>query len=684
MYPTTRVTDDVDELAGVTFPDPYRWLEGDGDDVRRWQDAQGEVAASYVRDWPHFDRLRESVARFTVPRIGFSPRTAGGRWFRAAVAEGASQARVIVADEPFGEGRVLFDPAAENPDRPPYVSWISPSPDGSMLAVGVCDDGSERNTIRLIDTETGARLREPPRPPLKDNWTAGAHWLPDSTGFFFTGTDDSPTSVAHDVWLHRRVPEPTTTLVDGVSWLPEQDYRTVVVSRDGAYAVALQRLLNPVPVAVARLDDPAGLQWRPFVTGVDGTLAGHLVGEEWIAVTDVGAPRGRVVAIALDAKDPDDPASWREIVPESDTVIRTLTPVGDLLYLSELSDTYAKVRVVDGAGAACGQVPLPGRGALAEQPFPLMNLMNGHAEAYLFEFSTLVGSWGTYRHRPGEPELEVLREPEVVIENAVVEDGWATSEDGTRIPYHVVRLRDISLNRPRPALMYAYGGFNVSWTPQFPGPIAAFVAAGGVYVHCHLRGGAEFGRAWWEGGRLANKQNGYADLYAIAHDLIATGVTSSNLLAVTGGSNGGLMSGVALTQRPRLWAAVVPRVPLLDLVGACRDVYGRYVVELEFADPADPGEVERMAEFSPYHLVKDGVEYPAVFIDAGDTDPRCPPWHARKFGARLQAATAGEAPILVRVWSDVGHGWATDREVAITQNTEWLAFTMKTLGLAPR
>lgn len=668
----TRATADVDELAGVVFPDPYRWLEGDGDEVQRWQDEQGAAAAAYVRDWPHFDRLRESVARFSTARFEPLPRAAGGRWFRTVVPEDRTQASVVVSDEPTGEGRVLYDPALENAARPPFVSWISPSPDGRILAVGVCSDGSEQNTIRLVDVETGAALPGAPPQTLMDNWTGGAHWLPDSSGFFFTGIDGTAVDLLQRVWLHRGG---TTSEVD-VPWLPGSDYRMVVVSRDGRHAVAVQRMMDPIPVAVARLDD---LVWHPFLTDVEGSVAGYLLDDAWVAVTDVGAPRGRLVRIPLAS-----PSAWEELVGEGDAVLRTVTPVGDVLYLAEFVDTYARVRIVDAAGRALGEVPLPGRGALVELPFPMMNLGAARpSDEFVFAFSTLTSSAGTYRHRPGAADLEVLSEPAVVIDDAVVEDRWATSADGTRIPYHLVHRADVPLDRPQAAMIYAYGGFNAPWVPSFPGPMAAFVAAGGVFVHGHLRGGAEFGRAWWEGGRLANKQNGYADLYAIAETLIADGVTAPDRLAVTGGSNGGLMAGVAVTQRPDLWAAAIPRVPFLDVIGGCRDGYGNWVVRVEFGDPDDPDEVRRMAGFSPYHLVEDGVAYPAVFLDSGDTDPRCPPWHARKFAARLQAATAGAAPVLLRIWRNVGHGWATDKDVALTENTEWLAFAMKQLGMQP-
>jgi prolyl oligopeptidase len=679
IYPEARIEDVEDTLSGICFPDPYRWLEDDTEEVRRWQRAQADLATAHVREWPHFERLRELVRRFNIaPRIVL-PRYVAGQWFRMHFPEGASQAQVVVSHQPMGEGRVLFEPRAVNATRPPFVSWISPSPDGKTLAVGVCTDGSETNTIRLIEVATGRQIENPPVERLMDNWTGGVHWLPDSSGFFFTAISGAAVDFRQTVYLHRRNPTPTTIPVD-VVWSPAKDWRMVVVSRDGRHAVALERLTNPIPVAIAALEG-ASVKWRRFVTGVDGTVAGHVVGDRYIAVTDVGAPRGRLVAIALNAADPNDTSSWEELVPESAAILRTVTPVGNSLYLTEFVDTYTRVRLVDAQGRELDVVRLPSLGTLGELPFPLMNLVGkGHPDEFVFSFSSLTRSWAIYRHTPGHHDIELLKESQVQLDDAVVEDHWAVSADGTRVPYHVVRRADVSLSKPQPTLIYAYGGFNVPLVPQFPGPMAAVVAAGAVYVHAHVRGGAEFGQAWWQGGRMSRKQNCYQDLYAVAEDLIARGFTTPQRLAVSGGSNGGLMAGVALIQRPDLWRVVVPRVPMLDLIGACRQSYGRTCIQMEYANIEDPEEVLRLSAFSPYHLVRDGASYPAVFMDAGDTDPRCPPWHARKFAARLQRASSG-GPVLLHVWENVGHGWATDKELAANEHTEWLAFVLRHLDL---
>lgn len=680
-YPEARIEQVTDTLAGVSFEDPYRWLEQDSAEVRLWQRAQAELARVHVREWPHYERLRELVGRFYTDRSIPLPRYASGKWFRMRMEEGASQSQVVVSDEPGGDGRVLFDPVRENPSHPPYLSWIAPSPDGRTLALGICDDGSENNTIRLIDVATGRPLSDSPMQRLMDNWTGGVQWLPDSQGFFFSGINGAAVNFKQEVYLHRRLPAPTTVRTD-IAWTKVTEYRAVVVSRTGQHAVALERINSPIPVAIARLADDH-LRWQPFVTKVAGTLAGHIVGERYVAVTDVGAPRGRLVAIGLDALDPNDPKNWQELVAESDAVLRSVTPVGNVLYLTEFVDTYARIRIVDLDGKKLGEVPLPGRGATGSSlTNPLSDLLsNGHPDKFVFAFSSLTSSPGIYSHKLGDESLQVLQSPRVCLEDAVVEDCWATASDGTRIPYHVVRRAGVNISRPQPTLIYAYGGFKNPMLPRFPGAMAAFIAAGGVYVHAHLRGGGEFGREWWHGGRLGNKQNSYNDLYAVAEDLIATSRSEPQLLAVTGTSNGGLMAGVALTQRPDLWKVVVPQFPLLDCIGACRDAYGRLAVTLELANINDPDDVRRLATFSPYHLVRDGVQYPAVYLDAGDTDPRASPWHARKFAARLQRATRSSEPILLHVRENVGHGWATDKNVAVTQYTDWLAFTLRHLGV---
>ncbi|MEU7003615.1 prolyl oligopeptidase family serine peptidase [Nonomuraea sp. NPDC046570] len=683
-YPPTRTVEVFEDVAGVRVPDPYRWLEGESQDVRRWQRRQAELATALIYDGQDPAAVRDLIQAYDTGSRPALPKYAAGRWFRAVTPPDSAAPTVVVADQPFGAGRPVIDLAEFGSDEnPAFLSWLAPAPDGRVLALGICTDGSEHNTIRLVEVASGRLHDGAPEQVLHSAWAGGVSWLPDSSGFYFFALTGSPQEFRQAVFLHRLGTLPGKTTVEPIPvGEGSREYTLVQMSPDSRWAVASHRVGSPIPVAVRDLSEP-GTAWRPFVTECPGTIAGHVVGDRYIAVTDVAAPRGRVVAIPLDAANPHDPAEWTELVPEGDTVLRSLFPVGEHLYLSEFDQTFAKVRIIDHSGATTGEVPLPGRGALAAPFFALTALAVGAPAAdFVFAFSTLTSSWGVYRHRPGETELETLSAPTVTLD-AELEAGWAVAPDGVAVPYHVVRPAGSDATRAAPTLISAYGAANVPLLPQYQPDMAAFVAAGGVLVQAYLRGGGEFGRDWYQAAHREKRHVRDSDLVAVAEHLIAKGLTTADQLALTGGSDGGLMCGVAVTTRPDLWRAVLPRAPLLDLIGGTRDPYLDFVIRKAWADPDDPAEVHRLLGLSPYHLVSPGV-FPAVYIQAGATDPRCRPWHARKFAARMQAAQEGEAPILLHVFGNAGHGAATPHDVAVAQDAEWLAFLVKTLDLRGR
>ena len=679
-YLQSRAGDIVGPSSVKSVPDPYKWLEYDTQETQQWQATQAKLADNYVRKWPYYDALKKSVDYFSVGH-GDLPRFVNGQWFRTGVDKITNRSGIIISESPYGDGRLLFALNDQNPESQEVLIWVSPSPDGCLLAVGVCVDGSENNTIRLIKVSTGELLPNAPRQLLMDGLSGGVNWLPDSSGFYFQALTGDAKDYKRQILFHH-IADGEQTPVDIP--LPDDrssEYILITVSDDGRYHLAHRGFPALQPVAILDTEQ-ANSNWQPFITDVEGSVVAHIIEDQLIAFTDVNAPRGRVVAIPLSTGTPNDPSSWLEVVPESEAVIRTVRPVGQYLYITEIIDTYSQVRIVDITGKSLGYIPLPGKGAVIEPHSHMATLIpKGHPDEYLFVFSTFTESWGVYRHCLSENSLKILRAPEIKIENAIVEDHWATSSDGTRIPYHTVRLVSTEITTPQPTLMYAYGGYNVPLLPTFPGPMAAFIAAGGIYVHAHLRGGGEFGTTWWQGGRMENKQNCYQDVYAIAEDLINAERTTPELLAINGRSNGGLMAGVVLTQRPELWKVVVPQVPLLDLMGGLQHPYGRDAIGIEFANLNNAEDIKRMMAFSPYHLITDGNRYPAVFLEAGATDPRCTPWHVRKFGAHLQAANVADTPVLVRIWENSGHGQATPKEILNLQYTAWLAFVMQQLGM---
>lgn len=691
-YPPTRTGTDFSEPAGVRIPDPYRWLEADTAEVRDWQREQAALAVSTIAAGGHLERARAFVEAFDDGARPELPAPAAGHWFRAEA--GPNGPEVLVAEAPYGPGRMLArladfrDPELGVDAPAPTLSWLAPSPDGRLLALGVCTDGSEHHRIRIVDVETGAERADAPPQTLHSAWAGGVSWWPDSRGFSFFALTGRPEDFAQAVFEHRIG---GGTRIEDVP-IPEgsREYTRLQYSADGRRVVASHRLGSPAPVAVRALDTP-GAPWRPFVTGLPlgpgGTVAGHIVGGAYIAVTDVDAPRGRVVAIPLDAEHPEDPSTWTELVPQGDTVLRAITPVGDRLLLHGFDRTVAFVRILGLDGREMpgepGRVPLPGEGAIGSPFFALTALAANppasERDGYVFAFSTLTTSWGVYRYLPASGTLETLRAPGIELD-ATVELAHASALDGTAIPFHVVRPAGADPAAPAPVLISAYGAANVPLLPQYQGDLAAFVAAGGTLVQAYLRGGGELGSDWFRGAHRERRHVRDGDLVTVAEHLLAAGIAAQGGLALTGGSDGGLMCGVAVTTRPDLWRAVLPRAPLLDLIGGIRDPYLEFVIRKAWGDPDVAADVRRLAGNSPYELVEP-ARFPAVYVQAGATDPRCPPWQARKFVARMQAAQRGEAPILLHVFENAGHGAATSPEVLAQQDAEWLAVLLGELGI---
>ncbi|MGP4100299.1 prolyl oligopeptidase family serine peptidase [Nonomuraea sp. KM90] len=426
-------------------------------------------------------------------------------------------------------------------------------------------------------------------------------------------------------------------------------------------------------------------QWREFITDSDHLYKGVIVGDSYVAVTTAGAARGRLVRIPLDS--PGDPATWTELIPGGDTVLTGVTLVGDRLVLGELVDTVSRVRILDLDGKELGEVPLPGPGSVSSVAqgviaLGVMDQVIGCEDAITFGYTSYTQSPTVYHYALETGVLTRLQGAGHTLPGLVTSRVWATSADGTRVPCTLVHRADLDRSRPQPMLLHAYGGFNIAELASYLGPLAAFVEAGGVYAHAHVRGGGEFGLQWWEGGRLHTKQNSFDDLYAVAEQLIADGVTTPDRLAVQGASNGGLLAAVAVTQRPDLWRAAVCTAPKLDLMRVVRDPVGTAATLPEYGNPNNPADAPVLMAYSPYHHVEPDTAYPAILLDAGANDPRCPVWHSRKFAARAQAATTSSHPVLLRVWSGAGHG-GTGWSTIVQQQTYWLAFVMHELGLTP-
>jgi prolyl oligopeptidase len=675
-YPAARIDNVVERAAARELSDPYRWLEADTDETRQWQQVQAQLAQRQVQTWPGYNALCAQIETFLVNPIETVPHFAGQHWFRI------EKGRVIMAATPYGEGETIYALLPINKNSNAVLYWICPSPNARIVAMGVCEDGSEHNRIYLIDVETKTLLPHAPHPLLKDYWTGGVTWLLDSSGFYFSALVSDPSDAVLGVYSYCIASAHTNSEAVPLPDTGAANYMITTLCDTGRYHIVHQGIVMR-PVAILDTAQP-NARWSPFITQDTGAVIGRVLGDHLYAITYVDASCGRMIVVPLNSDNPDDSLTWKTLVDESAAVMRSITTVGELLYLHELVDSYSRVRIFDTTGTEVGTVALPKYACINEGLFSTQHLATkGHPDEFLFSYSTFTQSWSVCRHVPHRSTIETLLPAVVSIDNAVIEDHWVVSKDGTQIPFHCVRLADTEPSQPQPSLLFAYGAFNLPCSPQYPGAIAAFIAAGGVYLHAHIRGGGEFGMDWWQTGRGGNKQNGYDDLYAIAEYWIDQRRTTRKQLALTGRSNGGLMCGVALTQRPDLWRVVVPQVPIFDLIGAIREPYTRHVIDNEFSDPAvsEHNKIEHLLTFSPYHLIKIGVDYPAVYIVAGGTDTRCRPWHARKLTACLQAANSGEHPVLLSIWDDAGHGQATARNIELAQYSQWLAFILMELGM---
>jgi prolyl oligopeptidase len=659
----------------VSYEDPYQWLEADSDEVAAWEAAQNAFASEFVTAWPRFDDLRKQIASCAADTGVSAPVRAGAHWFRVRVPAGADKPLIEVSDEPCGEARVLVDLNERGDDSAAALDWFTPSPRGRYVAYGVSEGGDARSTIHLLDVASGKPL--PDRVPHELFQCAGVAWLPDESGFYYRAVDPA-TGVNTDslLFVHRigeRPPAKPEPVAVPAASIP-------VVSVDGDLLLVQGRVeFQPLLVKDLAGDGP----WEPFFAEeLEGVFDGVLAGDAYVAVTTDAAPNGRVVAIPIATRS--DRSTWRELLPASETVVRSVELVGDRLLVHELRDTYAHVRVLGLNGTAHGDVPLPGRGTVARGFGPATIAGDPEGRDFVFVYSSFAESASIHRYRIDTGEAERLVAPELELDGVLTRLAHCTSADGETVPYHVVGRADLDRTAPHPTMIYGYGGFNHACVPEFIGHygMAAFVEAGGVFVHANLRGGAECGDAFRQSGRLRHKQNTFNDLYAVAEALVAAGVTTRDKLGVVGASNGGLLAAAAAVQRPDLFAVCIPRVGILDVVRARIYPYGLWGVKQDYGDPGDPGDLHYLLSYSPYQNIEDGTDYPAVFVEAGSNDPACPAWLSRKFAARLQRATASDNPVLLRVWHDVGHG-ATGKHASIEQDTHCLAFAMQQLGLTP-
>jgi prolyl oligopeptidase len=662
-------------IGGVTFEDRFPHLQEDTAEALAWQWDRDAKARAAAEASPNYEPVRRRLLSLPglASSLGFRKR--GGLWFGYVDIDGDTVLRV--GETINGEGRSLVSTRALSDAAGAQVmlAWFEASPNGRFVAVGVAAGGKMVGAWSVYETAPARHVLDAPA-VLHNGSRPG--WLQDDGGFWLDGRNDQGLHELRFVPVGEGATERTSVVISETLVGAEHSGLTPHVSPDGKRAVLVTEPHEHRALVLLDLETLAATPFLPegYSGECDGTWrdAGTYVAR----ATGADAPRGRVVAIP--AATSRDMATWRELVPESEGFMGWAGIAGGKIYVGDLVDVSLRVRVFDVDGGLIGTLPLDSPGSS-----PSMNTARAlrPTEALAFTHTTFTRSATLFVHDPATDQVEEVVPPAVRLEGVTAEQRFAVSRDGTRVPYFVVRRTDLPAG-PNPALVHAYGGFNVSKLPDFPTDYVPFIEAGGVFVQACLRGGAEYGRAWHDGGRLKRKQNTFDDLEAVAKALIADGVSTPDRMAFMGASNGGLLAGVAIVQQPHLWRVVAPVVPVFDMMEflpitpATASV--RAIFYEDYGDPANPEDAEGILRWSPYHNIQDGVAYPAVYQVFGEHDAGCMPFHGRKFTARLGEADTGGRPIHLRVWRDTGHG-VIDPVKHAAYVAEWLAFVMDQLGL---
>ncbi|MCB9780992.1 MAG: S9 family peptidase [Alphaproteobacteria bacterium] len=687
-YPDAARGDVVDTYHGVQVADPYRWLEDpDSDASRAWIEAENALTRSYIDAVPQRQAIQDRLhALWNHERFG-TPFHQGGRYFWTRNDGLQNQNVLYVADGLDAEPRPLLDPNGWSEDGTVALGSYAVTEDARYIAYSKQDGGSDWRIWHIRDIDSGADLADELR------WVkfSGVSWLPDGSGFFYSRYPE-PDKALQDVtennslYFHRRgTPQAEDLLVYAEPDHPQRGFGAGVTD-DGEHAVITvwEGTENKCRVYVMDLDEGWQDALSPEGPRAEVTRIFDAYDAAWYQVADEGdrlwfwtnkdAPKGRVVSLTLAA-----PGELTEVVPESEHVLETVNRVGGHLVLQRLEDAKSAVEVVTLDGAHVRDVALPGVGSVggfAGDP---------DRDETFYGFTGFTSPHTIYRYDVATGEQELLRRPALAFDpdGYVTEQRFATSRDGTRVPYFVTHKKGLAMDGSNPTILYGYGGFNISLTPWFSVSNVAWLELGGVYVVANLRGGGEYGEAWHEAGTKLQKQNVFDDLFAVAEQLQADGLTRPDKLAVMGGSNGGLLVGAAITQRPELFGAALPAVGVLDMLRYHQFTIG-WAWASDYGTSADPDEFKALLAYSPVHNTKPGTAYPATLITTADHDDRVVPAHSFKFAAALQHAQGGPAPVLIRVETRAGHGGGKPTTMVIEELADRYAFLFRALDMQPQ
>lgn len=671
-YPQARRGDQVDDYHGTKVADPYRWLEDpDSPETRAWVEAENRLTFGFLESLTQRESIRQRLTRlWNYAKYGI-PSQRGGRYFYSKNDGLQNQSVLYWAPSLDAEPKLLLDPNALSPGGTTALTDYEVSDDGKLMAYGLSEAGSDWQRWRVRDVETGEDLAD------ELNWIkfSSASWTPDNKGFFYSRYDQPAdatklvdTNYYQKLYYHTvGTPQSEDRLVYqraeekewGIHGTASEDGKYLIIAiRRGTErkdAVFYQRLGDETAPVIELLPD---FDAQYGYLGNEGSIF-------WFR-TDLAAPRGRVIAI--DVEHPERSA-WRELVPEAPEVLISADVVGNRFFLSYLKDARNQIKIFDLAGKLEREVELPGLGTAT-------GFAGRRCDRETFySFASFSTPAAIYRYDLATNQSAVFRRPKVDFRSDDYETKqvFYSSRDGTRIPMFISHKRGLVPNGRNPTLLFGYGGFNIPLTPSFSVSNLVWMEMGGIFAMPNLRGGGEYGREWHEAGTRLNKQNVFDDFIAAAEYLISQGYTARDRLAISGRSNGGLLVGACLTQRPELFGAALPGVGVLDMLRFHKFTIGWAWVS-DYGSSDNQEEFAALRAYSPLHNIKPGASYPPTLITTADHDDRVVPAHSYKFAAALQAAQAGPAPILIRIETQAGHGAGKPTAKLIEEATDQITF----------
>ena len=671
--PHTSVEPVTEIFHGVEVTDPYRWLEDQNSErTRQCIKEQTDYARSYLDAIPGRGRVRERIAELLAVETFDTPYKIGDRYFFLKRGAQHDQPVICMREGADGQDQILVDPAAREDGSGISVRIVSISPDGKLLAYGVKQGGEDYQAVEILDVDSLKILPD----GLPRGFLGSFAFAADSKSYLYVHEIiDSPRRHYRAAYQHvigSDVGEDREFFFAGESQHIRLGMRVSADRRYIAHLVIRSEAKTTIDLYVQ--DVFSGAPARLIAAEMEDPFYPLFVGRTLIVLTSWQGPNKRLVAIDLDAPDR---ASWREVVSQSALPITDFAVRGDRIFVSYVENIATRTDVYDLSGRKVGAISYPGPGTALLLPNPV------DGDKLFYTFTSFAHPDTIYSYRIETGEQTVWSQRKAVFDQASigVRQVWYPSKDGTKVPMFLVGRKDLQPTGNVPTILTGYGGFGRSMTPQFSVFGTFLVEHGCLFAVANIRGGSELGEQWRLDGKRRNRQNAFDDFIAAAEWLIQIGYTSPERLAIAGGSNGGLLVGAALTQRPALFRAVVCLGPLLDMLGYHRIDFGKIWID-EYGSADDPKDFPCLYAYSPYHRVRVGVAYPAVLLISGDADTRCNPLHARKMTARLQAATASDKPILLEYRALRGHMPVLPLTERIEALTDRLAFICDQLGVA--